>query len=178
MVGRHGIVHTEVSSPLPAPRKWAIRFCLLLGLRHYEGWVIFQEVLTALVEHNYRMQYTMVYGEQSREIEQQSLATTNGDLKRVLIGLDVLQKKRRRTIRKSVDDTTGGLSKVFSLQLIDSYVQEKKIRQGGVFRISRAANNRAPVKLTSKKPSEDRHPEQHSYLSHEPELRPLGEFEC
>ena len=36
-----------------APKRWAYRFCLLLGLEHHDNQVRFDEVLKALVNHNY-----------------------------------------------------------------------------------------------------------------------------
>ena len=39
-----------------APMRWAVRMCLNLGLEHTGGKIAFEEVLNALVSHNYRTQ--------------------------------------------------------------------------------------------------------------------------
>ena len=41
---------------LGAPMRWAVRFCLNLGLTHDDGLVRFDDVLNALVRHNYSTQ--------------------------------------------------------------------------------------------------------------------------
>ena len=39
-----------------APMRWAVRMCLNLGLEHTGGKIAFEEVLNALVSHNYHTQ--------------------------------------------------------------------------------------------------------------------------
>lgn len=56
-----------------APRRWAIRFCLLLEIKHNGGFLDFNDVLKALIDRNYQTEMEEGLPDQQIEMEHRVL---------------------------------------------------------------------------------------------------------